>query len=154
MPRNRLEVFQSHGYRGLQDGIQYPLTPGPRITSTQSLAPSTINDDGRRRLLLVCIHGFIGNDNSFYYFPVDVHRCLRDRLAATHVNYSKIYPRYKTYKAFHIAPDNFSQWLALHESPNSDVILIGHSMGGLVAADVVLMVTVTTFVNLRADSRQ
>jgi alpha-beta hydrolase superfamily lysophospholipase len=56
--------------------------------------------------------------------------------------YSKIYPRYKTYRAFHVARDDFSEWLALHESPSTDVVLVGHSMGGLLAADVVLMVSI------------
>jgi surfactin synthase thioesterase subunit len=39
-----------------------------------------------------------------------------------------------------VACDNFSKWLAPHESPTTDVVLVGHSMGGLLAADVVLLV--------------
>jgi hypothetical protein len=42
-----------------------------------------------------------------------------------------------------VARDNFSEWLAPHESPTTDVILVGHSMGGILAADVVLMVRST-----------
>lgn len=109
-------------------------------TCSQSLAPSWKNDDIRRRLLIVYIHGFIGNDDSFGTFPLHVHHALKRRVANTHVVHSKIYPRYKTYKAFHLATDDFSKWLAIHENQKTDVVLVGHSMGGLLAADVVLMV--------------
>lgn len=64
---------------------------------------------------------------------------LRETLSETHAVYSKVYPRYKTYKSIQVARDNFSAWLEPHESPTTDVILIGHSMGGLLAAEVVLM---------------
>ncbi|KAK0652065.1 hypothetical protein B0T16DRAFT_426688 [Cercophora newfieldiana] len=109
----------------------------PRSSSTQSLLPSV--KDGRRTLLVVYIHGFMGNDSSFRSFPAHVHNFLRDALAETHVIHSKIYPRYKTYKAIDVARDNFSKWLEPHESPTTDVVLVGHSMGGLLAADIVLM---------------
>jgi alpha-beta hydrolase superfamily lysophospholipase len=65
---------------------------------------------------------------------------LKERLAATHAIHSKIYPRYKTYKAFHLATENLSHWLSAHQDPNTDVILVGHSMGGLLAEEVVLLV--------------
>ncbi|KAI0004027.1 hypothetical protein F4779DRAFT_600645 [Xylariaceae sp. FL0662B] len=113
----------------------------PRSSSTQSLVPSQSESEvpGRRRLLVIYIHGFMGNDASFQSFPAHVHRFLKLALADSHVIHSKIYPRYKTYKAIEVARDNFSRWLAPHESPNTDVILVGHSMGGLLAADIVLM---------------
>ncbi|KAK4143739.1 uncharacterized protein C8A04DRAFT_28523 [Dichotomopilus funicola] len=116
----------------------------PRTSSTQSLVPSTQdgNDHGegrKRKLLVVYIHGFMGDNSSFRSFPAHVHAFLKTLLAETHVIHSKIYPRYKTYKSIGVARDNFSQWLAPHESPTTDVILVGHSMGGLLAADVVLL---------------
>ncbi|KAK8034345.1 hypothetical protein PG993_009340 [Apiospora rasikravindrae] len=113
----------------------------PRSNSTQSLVPSLPNYDevSKRRLLVVYIHGFMGTDHSFQSFPAHVHRYLRDALIDTHVVHSKIYPRYKTYKAIEVARDNFSRWLQPHESPTTDVVLVGHSMGGLLAADVALM---------------
>ncbi|TFB02007.1 hypothetical protein CCMA1212_005843 [Trichoderma ghanense] len=111
----------------------------PRASSSQSLAPSESSSDTRRTLLLVYIHGFYGNDQSFHSFPAHVHNYLREALSETHVVHSKLYPRYKTYKAIEVARDNFSAWLEPHESPNTDVILIGHSMGGLLAAEMVLM---------------
>jgi pimeloyl-ACP methyl ester carboxylesterase len=117
----------------------------PRTSSTQSLAPSTDEHDSaggvqKRKLLVVYIHGFMGDKSSFRSFPAHVHGFLKDLLAETHVIHTKIYPRYKTYKSIDVACDNFSKWLAPHESPTTDVVLVGHSMGGLLAAEVVLLV--------------
>ncbi|KAL7948952.1 hypothetical protein V8C42DRAFT_312763 [Trichoderma barbatum] len=111
----------------------------PRTSSSQSLVPSKSDSDARRTLLLVYIHGFYGNDQSFRSFPAHVHNFLREALSETHVVHSKVYPRYKTYKSIDVARDNFSAWLEPHESPTTDVILIGHSMGGILAAEMVLM---------------
>ena len=113
----------------------------PRASSAQSLVPPARKDgDARRTLLVVYIHGFMGNDASFRSFPSHVHNMLKETLNETHFIHSKIYPRYKTYKAIDVARENFSQWLEPHESPTTDVVLIGHSMGGLLAAEVVLTV--------------
>ncbi|TDZ13086.1 hypothetical protein C8035_v000063 [Colletotrichum spinosum] len=113
----------------------------PRSSSSQSLAPSEGDRDGdaRRTLLIVYIHGFYGNESSFRSFPAHVHNHLKEALADTHSVHSKIYPRYKTYKAIDVARDNFSQWLEPHESDSTDVVLVGHSMGGLLAGEVALM---------------
>lgn len=94
---------------------------------------------GRRTLLVIYLHGFLGNDQSFRSFPAHVHALLTNMLVDSHVIHSKIYPRYKTYRSVDVARDNFSTWIAPHESPNTDVILVGHSMGGILAADVILM---------------
>lgn len=112
----------------------------PRSSSTHSLVPSRNENEHRRTLLIVYIHGFMGNDSSFRSFPAHVHSYLKETLQETHVVHSKIYPRYKTYKAIDVARDNFSKWLEPHESPTTDIVLIGHSMGGLLAADIVLVV--------------
>ncbi|PFH61323.1 hypothetical protein XA68_17678 [Ophiocordyceps unilateralis] len=112
----------------------------PRSRSTQSLVPEAAPDeDPRRLLLLVYIHGFYGNAQSFRSFPAHVHALVRHVLADSHVVHTKIYPRYKTYHAVDVARDNLSAWLEPHESPDTDVVLVGHSMGGLLAAEVALM---------------
>ncbi|KAI1215027.1 uncharacterized protein F4807DRAFT_18229 [Annulohypoxylon truncatum] len=119
----------------------YTASDDPRSSSTQSLLPSPTerDDSGRRRLLVIYIHGFMGSDSSFQSFPAHVHRYLKLALVDTHVIHTKIYPKYKTYKTLEVARDNFSTWLAPHESPTTDVVLLGHSMGGILAADIALM---------------
>lgn len=112
----------------------------PRTSSSQSLLAPAIESDTRRSLLIIYVHGFYGTAQSFKSFPAHIHSFLTQLLSETHVVHSKIYPRYKTYKAIQVARDNFSAWLEPHESPTTDVILVGHSMGGLLAAEVVLMV--------------
>lgn len=112
--------------------------PAPRPPSPWSPHRSLFRT--HRKLLLVYIHGFYGNDQSFRSFPAHVHALVRTLLCESHVIHSKIYPRYKTYHSIELVRDNFSSWREPHESPTTDVILLGHSMGGLLAADVVLMV--------------
>ncbi|KAJ6784455.1 hypothetical protein PWT90_09549 [Aphanocladium album] len=111
----------------------------PRTSSSQSLIAPAVESDTRRSLLVIYIHGFYGNDQSFRSFPAHVHAFLTELLSETHIVHSKIYPRYKTYRAIQVARDNFSAWLEPHQSPTTDVILVGHSMGGLLAAEVVLI---------------
>ncbi|GAW17357.1 hypothetical protein ANO14919_068140 [Xylariales sp. No.14919] len=131
------------GYQSPSSTTKSPfggLYNDPRTSSTQSLTPSLppYEEIERRKLLVIYIHGFMGNDTSFQSFPAHVHRYLKLALSDSHVVHSKIYPRYKTYKSIEIARDNFSIWLEPLESPKTDIILVGHSMGGLLAADIVL----------------
>jgi hypothetical protein len=82
----------------------------PRSSSTQSLRPSEAGRDGRRTLLLIYIHGFLGNEMSFQSFPAHVHNLLSILVAKTHVLHTKMYPRYKSRKAIEHARDEFSEW--------------------------------------------
>ena len=81
----------------------------------------------------------MGNETSFQSFPAHVHNLLTVLLAETHVVHTKIYPRYRSKRSISFARDDFSRWLAPHEAPTTDVILLGHSMGGLLSAEIVLM---------------
>lgn len=87
----------------------------PRSSSTQSLVPS-VDADGRRKLLLVYIHGFMGTETSFKNFPAHVHGLLANALAESHVVHSKIYPRYKSRRAMEFARDDFSKWSVPYSS--------------------------------------
>ncbi|KAF2758015.1 hypothetical protein EJ05DRAFT_374384 [Pseudovirgaria hyperparasitica] len=114
----------------------------PRTSSTQSLLPEDAPaGQHRRRLLLVYIHGFQGDETSFQSFPAHVHNLVKISLADTHTVHTKIYPKYRTRRAIEFARDDFSAWLTPHEHPNTDVILLGHSMGGLLSAEVILIPT-------------
>lgn len=110
----------------------------PRSSSQQSLAPEPGEQHERRKLLLIYIHGFMGNEMSFRNFPAHVHNLLAVLLAESHVVHTKIYPRYRSKRNISFARDDFSGWLSPHESFSTDVVLLGHSMGGLLAAEIVL----------------
>ena len=93
-------------FRGLQD---------PRSSSTQSLRPVESAGYNRRTLLLVYIHGFLGDETSFKSFPAHVHGLLTKALKETHVVYSKIYPQYKSRKNISFARDGFSNWSVIYK---------------------------------------
>lgn len=105
----------------------------------QSLLPVESRFGLRRTLLLVYVHGFVGNDMSFGSFPAHVHNLLTSYLAETHVVHTKVYPRYKSRKNISYARDDFSNWLYPHENSSTDVVLLGHSLGGILTAEVVLL---------------
>lgn len=106
----------------------------------QSLVPVPESEHaGRRTLLLIYIHGFMGDETSFQSLPAHVHNLVTVTLADTHVVHTKIYPKYKSRRAVEFARDDFSKWLTPHESLMTDVILLGHSMGGLLSSEVVLL---------------
>lgn len=85
---------------------------------------------------IIYIHGFQGNDTTFRRFPTDLQNYLTTFLNAQHTRFrtrSSLYPTYKSTKPIANATQNFLEWLSLQ--PPSPVILLGHSMGGLLAAD-------------------
>ncbi|RDB17313.1 hypothetical protein Hypma_001663 [Hypsizygus marmoreus] len=86
---------------------------------------------------LVYVHGFQGNDTTFQSFPTDLHQYLStqisDRLGLT--LRTSLYPTYRSVKPISFATKNFLEWLSTQ--PPGPVILLGHSMGGLLAADAV-----------------
>ncbi|KAF8189101.1 hypothetical protein K438DRAFT_956244 [Mycena galopus ATCC 62051] len=84
---------------------------------------------------LVYIHGFQGNDTSFQTFPTDLQKHLSANIPP-HLNIkiqSSLYPTYKSRKPIALATQNLLAWLSTQ--PPGPVILLGHSMGGLLAAD-------------------
>jgi len=83
----------------------------PHSSAVLSLGPSK-NDDraGRRRLLLVYIHGFMGDETSFRNFPAHVHNLVSVMLAESHVVCTKLYPKYRSRYALEVARDDFSNW--------------------------------------------
>lgn len=81
----------------------------PRSSSMQSMRPAE-SHHGRRTLLLIFIHGFMGNETSFQSFPAHLHNLLTMSLAESHLVHTKIYPRYKSRRAIEFARDDFSKW--------------------------------------------
>lgn len=93
------------------DGLPALAANDPRTSSTQSLVPTRSNEQsGRRTLLLIFIHGFMGNETSFQSFPAHVHNLVASLVADTHVVHTKLYPRYRSRKNITFARDDFSRW--------------------------------------------
>jgi hypothetical protein len=110
--------YTIHDYQGTQSQSlgAYPPWESPYggSSSTLSLGPPSeihhMTDDGRRRLLLIYIHGFMGEETSFQKFPAHVHNLVTIGLAESHAVYTKVYPRYKSRRAMDIAVNDFSRW--------------------------------------------
>jgi len=80
-------------------------------SSTLSLPlPEGSDSLGKRRLLLIYIHGFMGTEASFQELPAHIHDLLTNLLSESHVVYTRIYPRYKSHGELQTAVDQFSAW--------------------------------------------
>ncbi|KAL0088481.1 hypothetical protein J3Q64DRAFT_1634895 [Phycomyces blakesleeanus] len=100
------------------------------------------------RLLLIFVHGFHGSDTSFEDFP----NRIRTILTNTHkVDVDAvIYPSYKTMGDISLAVQDLTTWLIDQVNTRQKeskawggkgrlmVALLGHSMGGIVSAEVIL----------------
>lgn len=82
----------------------------PRPDSTQSLVSPVQDRAGKRRLLLVYVHGFMGDETSFRDFPAHVHNLVAITLSESHEVHTKIYPKYRSRYALEVARDDFSNW--------------------------------------------
>lgn len=113
----------------------------------------TTANNMRKTLLLVFIHGFKGSDNTFNDFPKDLRALLSTALP--HIDVLSVqYPRYDTRGDLRECVARFKEWLqnkvidlevaSRTPSPTVDpsvrVILVGHSMGGIVAAETLLSI--------------
>lgn len=87
-----------------------PETENYLTHSASNLSLPLPPESGKRRLLLIYIHGYNGSEASFLGFPAHVHSLLVDALAESHEVYTRIYPRYKSRGDMRIARDQFSSW--------------------------------------------
>ncbi|KFY79532.1 hypothetical protein V499_01464 [Pseudogymnoascus sp. VKM F-103] len=104
-----------------------------------------------KTLLLVFIHGFKGDHKTFASFPDHVASTLAPSLPNTTI-LPLVYPAYETRGDLAAAVASFRTWLLDHVidlevaaetpspsvAPSVHIVLIGHSMGGIVAADALL----------------
>ncbi|KAK1913812.1 hypothetical protein P3342_007057 [Pyrenophora teres f. teres] len=105
----------------------------------------------RRTLLLCFIHGFKGGDETFRTFPSHVKALLQHALPKVTV-LAITYPQFETRGDLHECVGRFKEWLqnkvidleVANSTPSPTVdpsvrtILVGHSMGGIVAAETLL----------------
>lgn len=111
----------------------------PRTSSTQSLVSEESNQRDRRKLLVIYIHGFRGTDASFQSLPAHIHHLVAGTLSDSHTVHTKVYPRYHTRGDMKTLAEEFSNWLTPHTSPTTDVVICGHSLGGALATEIVLL---------------
>ncbi|KAI9591463.1 hypothetical protein BDF19DRAFT_454929 [Syncephalis fuscata] len=94
-----------------------------------------------QHLLLVFVHGFRGDDTTFEAFPDRLRQVLTNSLRDVDVD-AVVYPQYATRGDFTQAVHSFCHWLldltAERQKASKskvNVILLGHSMGGLIVSD-------------------
>ena len=109
----------------------------------------------KKTLLLCFIHGFKGGDDTFGTgFPERLRELVAEQLPKVNVRVI-VYPKYETRGDLAECVDRFRDWLLEKvidievdsgtPSPTIDpsvrTILIGHSMGGIVAAETIMALT-------------
>ncbi|KAK4505705.1 hypothetical protein PRZ48_003670 [Zasmidium cellare] len=107
----------------------------------------------KKTLLLVFIHGFKGSDHTFHKFPQELAKNLSQALPKINV-LSVQYPQYETRGDLKDCVAKFKEWLQNKTidlevanrtpsptvDPSVHIILVGHSMGGIVAAETLLSI--------------
>ncbi|KAG4441256.1 hypothetical protein IFR05_003247 [Cadophora sp. M221] len=119
----------------------------------------------KKTLLLCFIHGFKGGDDTFGGFPEHLRALVSHALPKVDVR-AIIYPKFETRGDLAECVSRFRDWLlekvidievsSSTPSPTIDpsvhTILIGHSMGGIVAADTLLAITSDLTISSRPSS--
>lgn len=107
----------------------------------------------KKTLLLVFIHGFKGTERTFHSFPRDLQHSLAAQLPGLDV-VTLLFPQYETRGDLKECVARFKEWLqnkvidlevanktpSPTVDPSVHVILCGHSMGGIVAAETLISV--------------
>ncbi|KAG1752628.1 uncharacterized protein EDB91DRAFT_1243392 [Suillus paluster] len=108
-------------------------------------------------LLIIFIHGFKGTDTTFENFPARLEHVLKETIENLKVE-CILFPSYETKGQLNAAVEHFADWLTTLTvqrevadgngggAGKARIVLCGHSMGGLLAADALL-----AFVNSRPD---
>ncbi|KAL1747652.1 hypothetical protein HDZ31DRAFT_80229 [Schizophyllum fasciatum] len=106
-------------------------------------------------LLVVFIHGFKGDDETFAHFPARLQHILSEAISDAAVE-CVVFPQYETKGNLTEAVTRFSEWLTTKTverevatgvgAGNVKIVLAGHSMGGILAAD-----TLQEFIQTRPD---
>ncbi|KAG9243278.1 hypothetical protein BJ878DRAFT_423965 [Calycina marina] len=108
-----------------------------------------------KTLLLCFIHGFKGDEETFYEFPKHLQGLVSNERDDLDVH-TAVYPKYETRGDLALSVETFREWYMLQERvtdiestaantsairhPSVSVIIVAHSMGGFVAADTLFSV--------------
>ncbi|KIJ20310.1 hypothetical protein PAXINDRAFT_7558 [Paxillus involutus ATCC 200175] len=121
----------------------------------ESLALTVVQKHPKDLLLIVFIHGFKGTESTFETFPLRLQHILTESMNDVPVE-CVVFPAYETKGDLNAAVVRFADWLTTltvqKEVANGGgagrvkIVLCGHSMGGLLAADSLL-----EFINTRPD---
>ncbi|THV08377.1 hypothetical protein K435DRAFT_740428 [Dendrothele bispora CBS 962.96] len=116
--------------------------------------PLAVANTSSDLLLIIFIHGFKGDDETFGKFPQRLHHILTETIPSCNVECA-VFPVYETKGELNEAVTRFADWLttttvekevAHGGAGKAKIVLCGHSMGGLLAADSLL-----EFVKSRPD---
>lgn len=118
--------------------------------STSSTSTSKPNKDNPRLAVLVFVHGFKGDDKTFGDYPSRLQHSIATTLGPESDVHAWVYPAFETRGELSQCVHGFGEWLttkiaelemetaAKHPQGKKElarVVLIGHSMGGIVVAD-------------------
>ncbi|KAL6618272.1 hypothetical protein U3516DRAFT_628295 [Neocallimastix sp. 'constans'] len=85
-----------------------------------------------KTVIIVYIHGFLGSKNTFHEFP----DLLKESMKLYNINIiNKVFPAFDTTGVFNDFVNMIIDWL-YENSEGYPIILMGHSMGGILNADV------------------
>lgn len=90
----------------------------------------------RQKILILFVHGFLGSESSFESFPLDLLHSLRSHYGIQDLEV-RITPRFESKGNIDRAINSLYNWLIMNATwpEYQGVIIIAHSMGGLIAAD-------------------
>jgi len=108
-----------------------PVTENKKIVSlTNNVKKVPFTD--KKNVSIVYVHGFRGGKNTFWDFPDLLKKSMK--IYNVEVN-NKIFDAFETKGEFDIIVNKIIDWI--YEKPdNEPIILMGHSMGGILVADV------------------
>ncbi|PFH51273.1 hypothetical protein AMATHDRAFT_191560 [Amanita thiersii Skay4041] len=120
------------------------MTDSPTSIPPGNALQLSTEDSLKNLLIIVFIHGFKGNDETFDQFPERLRHMLAQSLSFFAIECT-VFPAYETKGDLTAAVARFVEWLTVLTvereqgiAGSAKIVLCGHSMGGLLAADTVL----------------
>lgn len=126
------------------------LVSPPTSAASASTSTSKAHKDNPRLAVLVFVHGFKGNDQTFGDYPSRLQHSIASTFGPESDVHAWVYPAFDTRGELGQCVHSFGEWLTTRiaelemetasKSPDGKkelarVVLIGHSMGGIVVAD-------------------